>query len=69
METNSGSLCYLEVDNDSHRFQRLFIAPGGCIQGFQWCRPMLCLDAKFLKYKFKGTLMAATAKNGDGGNF
>lgn len=29
METNAGSLCYLEVNNESHCFQRLFMALGG----------------------------------------
>lgn len=66
-QTNPGSRCSLEVEPETYRFSRVFIAIGGCISGFMRCRPMLCLDATFLKGKFKGTLMAATALNGDQG--
>lgn len=63
METNPGSLCSLQVDNNTYQFQRLFIDPNGSIKGFLWCKPLLCLDATFLKHIFKRTLLAATTMN------
>ncbi|KAM7465735.1 hypothetical protein LguiB_013297 [Lonicera macranthoides] len=66
-QTNPGTRCSLEVETESFRFNRVFIALGGCIKGFLRCRPILCLDATSIKSKFKGTLMAATAMNGDSG--
>lgn len=66
--TNPGSRCSLEVEPETFRFCRIFVAIGGCINGFLRCRPLLCVDATFLKSKFKGTLMAATALNGDHGH-
>ncbi|KAL7189291.1 hypothetical protein ACSBR1_039020 [Camellia fascicularis] len=40
-----------------------------CIDGFTHCRPLLFLDATFLKGRFKGFLLAATAKDGNQGLF
>lgn len=59
----------LDVDPTSHKFQRLFIAYGASISGFNFCRPVLCLDGTFLKDKHKGTLLCATALNADQGNY
>lgn len=66
-EFNPGTWCFLEVEQKTSRFCRIFVAISGCINGFMKCRPILCIDATFLKGKFKGTLMDATAINGDGG--
>ena len=66
-QTNPGTRCFLEVEPQTYRFCRIFVAIGGCINGFMRCRPIIFVDATFLKSKFKGTLMAATAINGDGG--
>ncbi|KAL7258271.1 hypothetical protein ACSBR1_004403 [Camellia fascicularis] len=40
-----------------------------CIDGFRHCRLLLFLDGTFLKGRFKGFLLAATAKDGNQGLF
>ncbi|OVA07405.1 hypothetical protein BVC80_8825g13 [Macleaya cordata] len=63
--TNPGSHIVLEVDPAIKVFKRLFICFGACIFGVRYCRPVIFLDGTFLKTKFKGCLMGATAKNGN----
>ena len=67
--TNPGSYVTLEVDEESRKFKRIFISFEACIYGFNFCRPLLCLDGCHLKAKFKGCMLSATATNGDGGMF
>ncbi|XP_026395874.1 uncharacterized protein LOC113290488 [Papaver somniferum] len=50
-------------------FKSLFLAFDACISGFEYCRPVLFLDATFLTGKFRGCLMAATGKNANNGIF
>ncbi|XP_050109579.1 uncharacterized protein LOC126588521 [Malus sylvestris] len=69
MSTNRGSHCVLECDLQTSRFQRLFICYGACIEGFQWCRPLLFMDATSFKSKYKGQLIGATGKDGNQGFF
>ncbi|XP_028070249.1 uncharacterized protein LOC114272729 [Camellia sinensis] len=54
---------------DQLRPVRYFISFHACIDGFNHCRPLLFLDRTFLKGKFKGNLLAATAKDGNQGLF
>ncbi|MQM11173.1 hypothetical protein Taro_044077, partial [Colocasia esculenta] len=62
--TNPGSVVELDVTNEG-RFKRFFICYHACIVGFQTgCRPLLFLDGTFLKDKYQGKLLAATALNG-----
>ncbi|CAL2237863.1 unnamed protein product [Prunus armeniaca] len=56
-ETNPGSLCTLECEVGINRFRRFFVSFGGCIAGFQYCIPLLFIDATFLKSKYKGQLL------------
>ncbi|KAF7143491.1 hypothetical protein RHSIM_Rhsim05G0009100 [Rhododendron simsii] len=65
--TNPGSHIVLESDEETKRFKRLFVAFGACVQGFNQCRPLIFLDAAHLKGRFRGTIMAATGKNGNQG--
>ncbi|XP_026396819.1 uncharacterized protein LOC113291509 [Papaver somniferum] len=65
-ETNPGSRVVLETDA-SQKFVILFIAFGACIRGFNYCRPLLFMDAAHLKSKYLGHMMAATRLNGDNG--
>ncbi|RZC84604.1 hypothetical protein C5167_047390 [Papaver somniferum] len=65
-ETNTGSRVVLETDA-SQKFVRLFIAFGACIRGFNYCRPLLFMDATHLKSKYLGHMMAATVLNRDNG--
>ncbi|KAL2498884.1 SWIM-type domain-containing protein [Abeliophyllum distichum] len=64
---NHGSHIDLEVDQVSKRFQRLFVSYHECIHGFNHCRLVLFIDGTFLKGRFKGNLLSATAKNGNQG--
>ncbi|KAL7172900.1 hypothetical protein ACSBR2_032381 [Camellia fascicularis] len=65
MENNPHSYINLDFDQQTGRFVRYFIAFRACIDGFNGCRPLLFLDGTFLKGRFKGTLLATTAKDGN----
>ncbi|KAJ8771837.1 hypothetical protein K2173_027014 [Erythroxylum novogranatense] len=69
IETNPGSFATFTTKQDS-TFQRLFIMFHASLYGFtQGCRPLLFLDGIPLKSKYQGTLLAATAPDGDNGAF
>ncbi|KAL0302619.1 UNVERIFIED_CONTAM: hypothetical protein Sangu_3089900 [Sesamum angustifolium] len=69
METNPGSLATFSTKEDSS-FHRLFVSFHASLYGFeQGCRPLLFLDSIFLKSKYQGSLLAATAADGDDGFF
>ena len=38
-----------------------------CIEGFNYCRPLLFVDGTFLKGRYKGNILSATAKDGNQG--
>ncbi|XP_058221430.1 uncharacterized protein LOC131331480 [Rhododendron vialii] len=63
------SVFEIEVDTKTNRFQRLFVAFSACISGFKHLRPLLFVDGTFLKGNFKGSLLSASAKDGDKGLF
>ncbi|KAL7203345.1 hypothetical protein ACSBR2_016604 [Camellia fascicularis] len=65
MSTNPGSYLRLDYNHQSGRFKRFFVAFNASIQGFRHCRPLLFIDGTFLKGKYKGTLLTATAKDRD----
>ncbi|KAL6579172.1 hypothetical protein OROMI_009388 [Orobanche minor] len=44
-----------------------FFAFKACLDGFKKCRPMLFIDGTFMIGRAKGTLLGATAKDGDNG--
>ncbi|XP_057469180.1 uncharacterized protein LOC130758332 isoform X2 [Actinidia eriantha] len=65
METNPGSLATFSTKEDSS-FHRLFVSFHASLYGFKHgCRPLLFLDSSPLKSKYQGTLLAATAADGD----
>ncbi|KAL0385232.1 UNVERIFIED_CONTAM: hypothetical protein Sradi_2917500 [Sesamum radiatum] len=69
VEINPGSIAELITD-DEKRLQRLFVSFHSCLQGFQnGCRPILFLNATFLKSKYQESLLTATAVDGDDGFF
>ncbi|XP_059648371.1 uncharacterized protein LOC132294505 [Cornus florida] len=69
METNPGSHATFTTKEDSS-FHRLFVSFHASLYGFQQgCRPLLFLDSIPLKSKYQGTLLAATAADGDDGVF
>ncbi|XP_020096022.1 uncharacterized protein LOC109715442 [Ananas comosus] len=56
----------LQVINEEHYFQRVFLAFGPCIQGFlNGCRPYIALDGCHLKGKHRGVLISATSIDGN----
>ncbi|KAG5560642.1 hypothetical protein RHGRI_003838 [Rhododendron griersonianum] len=63
------SVFEIEVDTETNRFKRLFVAFSACIYGFKHLRPLLFVDGTFLKGNFKGSLLSASAKDGDKGLF
>lgn len=69
METNPGSIATFTTKEDSS-FHRLFVSFHASLYGFeQGCRPLLFLDSTPLKSKYQGTLLTATAADGDDGVF
>ena len=68
-ESNPGSHFVLEGDSDTQRFSRLFMSFKACIHGFNYCRPILFIDGTFLKGRYKGIILSATAKDGNQGDF
>ena len=44
---------------------RAFFAFGACIQAFQYCRPILCVDGTFLTGKYKGQILTAVGVDGN----
>ena len=64
-EANHGSHTSYETDKDG-RFRFLFISFGQCVRGFyRAIRKVIVLDGTFLKSKFKGVLLVATALDGN----
>ncbi|KAK9284680.1 hypothetical protein L1049_023856 [Liquidambar formosana] len=67
-KTNLRSIIEIDYDSNIGRFKRVFVSFYACIYGFWYCRPIVFLDGTFLKGRYKGNLLAATAKDGDQGN-
>lgn len=66
-ETNPLSYVDFQYDEQSRRFERLFICFGACKEGYRYVRAMIYLDATFLTGTYRGSLMAATCVNGNTG--
>lgn len=69
MNSDPSSVFDIDVDGETKRFQRLFVAFGACIHGFKHLRPLLFIDGTFLKGNFKGCLLSASGKDGNRGLF
>nr|XP_011465817.1 PREDICTED: uncharacterized protein LOC105351915 [Fragaria vesca subsp. vesca] len=69
LETNPGSFFVLEVEENTNRFQRVFVAYGGQVKGFKFSLPVLYVDGTFGKSIYKGQILSATGRNGDKGLF
>ncbi|XP_024172056.1 uncharacterized protein LOC112178077 [Rosa chinensis] len=67
LQSNPSSSFVLEVEPSSNRFQRLFVAYGGCVEGFKFCLPVLYVDGTFGKSIYKGQILSATRRNGNQG--
>ncbi|KAF5941002.1 hypothetical protein HYC85_022169 [Camellia sinensis] len=53
----------IDYDLKTSQFKRFFVAFPACINGFKYCRLLLFHDGIFLKGRYKGQLLAATAKD------
>ena len=47
-------------------FHQVFWVFDLCIQGFQFCRPLISIDATYLYDRYKGTLMIAMGRDENG---
>lgn len=64
---NPGSVVCLEVNDVTNQFERVFVAYKACIDRFTSCHLMLFVDRKFMKERANGTILVATAKDGNNG--
>ena len=60
--------CTLEC-NGSQCCQCVFVSYSASAIGFGYCRPILGLDSTYLKTKYKGVLLTATAVDANGSLF
>ncbi|XP_010495718.2 PREDICTED: uncharacterized protein LOC104772855 [Camelina sativa] len=61
---NPGTFTQLDVD-EAQRFKYCFLAFGASIQGFPFLRKVVVVDGTFLQGKYLGTLLTATAQDGN----
>ncbi|PKI71858.1 hypothetical protein CRG98_007717 [Punica granatum] len=60
LRSNPGSTILLQVQLETHEFERLYICLEACKRGFQeGCRPIIGLDGCFLKGYYDGQLLSA----------
>ncbi|KAL1225070.1 Protein FAR1-RELATED SEQUENCE 8 [Cardamine amara subsp. amara] len=62
-EKNIGSKVFLEIDKNT-KVKYAFVAFGQSLRGFQHMRRVIAIDGTFLKSKFKGILLGASAQDG-----
>ncbi|XP_073121694.1 uncharacterized protein [Henckelia pumila] len=63
-QVNKDSITDLVTDSTG-RFKYMFLAYGECIDGFRRIRKVISIDGTFLKCKYRGCLLVATAQDGD----
>ncbi|KZV36748.1 hypothetical protein F511_39293 [Dorcoceras hygrometricum] len=61
---NPGSITDLVLDEDS-RFKYMFLAFGACVKGYRCMRKVVTIDGTWLKGKYDGVLLVASAQDGD----
>ncbi|XP_070057122.1 protein FAR1-RELATED SEQUENCE 4-like [Nicotiana tomentosiformis] len=59
---NLGTYTNIKID-DNNRFLYMFYAYGSSIAGWNHCRPVIAVDATFLKSKYRGVLMISVSKD------
>ncbi|XP_058766723.1 uncharacterized protein LOC131640331 [Vicia villosa] len=68
LNSNPGSNVVLQCSDSSEGpvFERIYVCLEACIYGFgKFCRPLIGLDACFLKVDFGGQLVAAVGRDGN----
>ncbi|XP_019260578.1 PREDICTED: uncharacterized protein LOC109238551 [Nicotiana attenuata] len=59
---NPGTYTSIKRD-EQNRFAYMFFAPAASIAGWSYCRPVIAVDATFLKSKYGGVLFVAVSKD------
>lgn len=60
LNPNSNVVVQCADSNEGSIFKRIYVCLGACKSGFaKYCRPLISLDACFLKGDYGGQLMAA----------
>ncbi|XP_070010709.1 uncharacterized protein [Nicotiana sylvestris] len=55
---------YTSIKRDvQNRFAYLFFAPAASVPGWSYCRPVIAVDATFLKSKYRGVLFVVVSKD------
>ncbi|XP_038687520.1 uncharacterized protein LOC119986901 [Tripterygium wilfordii] len=70
--SNPGTVVLFEHKNSNNTvatFGQVFWAFRPCIEGFQYCRPLISIDGTHLYGKYKGKLLLAVAFDADNGLF
>ncbi|XP_070025757.1 uncharacterized protein [Nicotiana sylvestris] len=57
------SYLHMMVDKNPGTFAYMFFAPATSIAGWSYCRPIIAVDATFLKSKYRGVLFVAVSKD------
>ena len=62
--TNPGSITFFKKDS-ANKFKYAFLAFGASIRGYKLMRKVISIDGAHLTSKFKGTLLGASAQDGN----
>jgi hypothetical protein len=63
---NPGSHVSLEALADGQTFYRTFLCLKAATNAFEFCRPIIVLDACHIKSQYKGIIMSACSHDGEG---
>ena len=63
-EKNPGTVTDIVLTNES-RFNYFFMVLAALVQGYPYCRPVICVDGVDLKEKYKGMMFTAVCKDGN----
>ncbi|XP_073289076.1 uncharacterized protein [Primulina huaijiensis] len=63
-QMNRGSITDIFVDEEN-RFKYMFLAFGACVRGYRSMRKVVSIDGTWLKGKYNGVLLVASAQDGN----
>ncbi|XP_050208954.1 uncharacterized protein LOC126659644 [Mercurialis annua] len=64
LQTNPGSV--VDIQTTDGKFEYVFMALDASIKGWKYCRPVIVVDATFLKSTYRGMLLTASTQDGNG---
>ncbi|XP_050211591.1 protein FAR1-RELATED SEQUENCE 5-like [Mercurialis annua] len=64
LQTNPGSV--VDIQTSDGKFEYVFMALDAYIKGWKYCRPVIVVDATFLKSTYGGMLLTASTQDGNG---